>query len=126
VNALIALCSRVGQQGSLRVRREFDRRLPQLEADVELVIYRVAQEALTNVLRHSQAQQVAVSLREQDGTVVLEVTDDGCGLEGGLEEGSGIAGMRERAMLVGADLRITASAGNGVSVRLIVAEGTGN
>jgi two-component system sensor histidine kinase UhpB len=124
VNALIALCSRVGQQGSLRVRREFDGRLPQLNADVELVIYRVAQEALTNVLRHSQAAQVTVSLREQDANVVLEVTDDGCGLKEDLDEGSGIAGMRERAMLVGADLHITAEAGKGVVVKLTVAQGT--
>jgi len=124
VNALIALCSRVGQQGSLRVRRKFEGGLPQLNADVELVIYRVAQEALTNVLRHSQAAQVTVSLSQQDGNVVLEVTDDGCGLKEGLDEGSGIAGMRERAMLVGADLQITAEAGKGVAVRLKVAQGT--
>jgi two-component system, NarL family, sensor histidine kinase UhpB len=120
VNAVIALCSRVGQQGSLRVRREFGGRLPPLDADVELVIYRVAQEALTNVMRHSGAEQVTVSLREQDANVVLEVTDDGRGLEEGLVEGSGIAGMRERAMLVGADLRITAGARNGVAVWLSV------
>jgi two-component system sensor histidine kinase UhpB len=122
VNALIALCSRVGQQGALRVRREFGGRLPPLDADVELVIYRVAQEALTNALRHSQAEQVTVSLRQQDANIVLEVTDDGPGLEDGLVEGSGIAGMRERAMLVGADLQITAGAGKGVAVRLSVAQ----
>jgi two-component system sensor histidine kinase UhpB len=124
VNALIALCSRVGQQGSVRVRREFDGRLPQLDTDVELVIYRVAQEALTNVLRHSQAAQVTVSLRKQDANIVLEVSDDGCGLEESMDEGSGIAGMRERAMLIGADLQITAEAGHGVAVKLSVAPGT--
>jgi two-component system, NarL family, sensor histidine kinase UhpB len=120
VNALIALCSRVSQQGSVRVRREFDGRLPQLEPDVELVIYRVAQEALTNAVRHAQAARATVALRQRDANVVLEVTDDGCGLTEGLDEGSGIAGMRERALLIGADLQIRAEAGKGVAVKLSV------
>jgi two-component system, NarL family, sensor histidine kinase UhpB len=120
VNALIALCSRVSQQGSVRVRREFDGPLPQLEPDVELVIYRVAQEALTNTVRHAQATRVTVALRQQDANVVLEVTDDGCGLKEGLDEGSGIAGMRERALLIGADLQIGAEAGKGMAVKLRV------
>jgi two-component system, NarL family, sensor histidine kinase UhpB len=124
VNALIALCSRVGRQGTLQVRREFEAGLPQLNPDVELVIYRVAQEALTNVLRHSQAAQVTVSLRRQDANVVLEVADDGCAINEGLNEGSGIAGMRERAMLVGAELQIAAAAGKGVAVKLRIAERT--
>jgi two-component system, NarL family, sensor histidine kinase UhpB len=126
VNALIALSSRISQQGSLRVRREFDGRLPQLDPDVELVVYRVAQEALTNALRHSHAANVTASLRRQDAKVVLEITDDGCGLEGPVNEGSGIAGMRERALLVGADLQIESPAGGGVAVRLSVPSATGH
>jgi two-component system, NarL family, sensor histidine kinase UhpB len=123
VNALIALCSRVGRQGRLQVRREFEAGLPRLDPDVELVVYRVAQEALTNVLRHSQAGQVTVSLHRQGANVVLEIADDGRGIKEGLNEGSGIAGMRERAMLVGAELQIAAAAGRGVVVRLRFADG---
>jgi two-component system, NarL family, sensor histidine kinase UhpB len=126
VNALIALSSRISQQGSLRVQREFDGRLPQLDPDVELVVYRVAQEALTNALRHSHAANVTASLRPQDAKVVLEITDDGCGLKGPVNEGSGIAGMRERALLVGADLQIESAAGGGVAVRLSVPSATGH
>jgi two-component system, NarL family, sensor histidine kinase UhpB len=48
------------------------------------------------------------------------VIDDGCGLKEGLDEGSGIAGMRERALLIGADLQIRAEAGKGVAVKLSV------
>jgi two-component system sensor histidine kinase UhpB len=124
VNALIALCSRVSQQGSIRVRREFDGRLPQLEPDVELVIYRVAQEALTNTVRHAQAAHVTVALRHRDAHVVLEVIDDGCGIKERLDEGSGIAGMRERALLIGANLQIRAEAGKGVAVKLSVSPGS--
>jgi two-component system, NarL family, sensor histidine kinase UhpB len=120
VNALIALSSRVSQQGSLRVRREFDGRLAQLDPDVELVVYRVAQEALTNALRHSEAANVTASLRQDDANLVLEITDDGRGLEGPANEGSGIAGMRERALLIGADLQIKSAPGEGVTVRLSI------
>ena len=58
VNALIALCTRIGAQGGLRVERELQAKLPPLSPDVELVIYRVAQESLTNALRHSGAGTV--------------------------------------------------------------------
>ena len=91
VNALIALCSRVGGQGGLRVRRELDWSLPTLSAEVELVIYRVAQEALTNALRHSRCTEVAVSLEPDDGNVVLAVSDNGRGLPEA-RTGAGLAG----------------------------------
>lgn len=58
VNALIALCSRVDEQDGPRVRRELGQKLPPLSADVELVIYRVAQGSLTNTLRHAAAEVV--------------------------------------------------------------------
>lgn len=117
--ALLGLCSRVEQQGPLRVARELEGDLPQCSPEVELVIYRVAQEALTNALRHSQAAQVTVSLSEQEGKVVLVVSDDGRGAR--LSEGSGVTGMRERAMLVGADLQFNSPQGKGVVVELVVA-----
>lgn len=121
VNALLGLCSRVEQQGHLRVRRELESDLPPLSAEVELVLYRVAQEALTNALRHSQAKLVTVSLSTNDGEVVLSVSDDGRGLPESLPEGSGVAGMRERAMLVGADLQLSSREEQGVEVKLVVA-----
>jgi two-component system sensor histidine kinase UhpB len=120
VNALIAHCSRVRQQSGLAVRREFGGQFPKLTAEVELVAYRVAQEALTNAMRHSQASHVDVSLTPRPGGVVLTVRDDGCGLPEALGKTSGLAGMRERAMLIGADLTITSVAGGGVEVRLDV------
>jgi two-component system sensor histidine kinase UhpB len=91
--------------------------------DAQLVVYRVAQEALSNAARHSGAGHVAVGLRrnDADGGVELEVVDDGRGFafddsEGGL----GIAGMRERALLVGGELTIESRPGHGTAVRLVV------
>src|SRR5918992_2626920 len=62
VNALIALCNRVGAQDGPRVIRELQGKLPALSPDVELVIYRIAQESLTNALRHADARSATVSL----------------------------------------------------------------
>jgi two-component system sensor histidine kinase UhpB len=119
VNALIALCSRVERQGRMRVRRALDGHLPLLPDEVELVIYRVAQEALTNALRHAEATETRVALQPVDGSVVLTVEDDGRGMAPRGREG-GIGGMRERAMLIGAELGIHSDNGGGTEVRLTV------
>ncbi|MGH2975616.1 MAG: sensor histidine kinase [Solirubrobacterales bacterium] len=93
-----------------------------LSDDAQLVVYRVAQEALSNAGRHSGAERVAVRLRRDGpGGVELEVADDGRGFafdesEGGL----GIAGMRERALLIGGELTIESRPSRGTTVRLSV------
>ncbi|MCL2418470.1 MAG: sensor histidine kinase [Conexibacteraceae bacterium] len=104
VNAVIALCGRVDRQG-IRVRRELDWTLPELAPEVELVIYRVAQEALTNVLRHADATEVVVGLHSAGRRVLLEVTDNGRGLPAGAVE-QGMRGMRERAVVINANLEV--------------------
>jgi len=93
--------------------------MPGLPPQAELVVYRVAQEALTNVARHSGSDRAELSLQADDGRLVLTVRDHGTGLRGGRSPGSGIRGMRERAALVGADLEIRdAGAGPGTEVCL--------
>jgi two-component system, NarL family, sensor histidine kinase UhpB len=124
INALIALCSRVAQQSGLSVRRELDWHLPELSPEVELVIYRIAQEALTNTLRHAQGTEVTVSLQRSDQGVVLRVSDDGAGLRG-RSNGSGLEGMRERAMLIDAELELRSGAEHGTEVVLSVPVQTG-
>jgi two-component system, NarL family, sensor histidine kinase UhpB len=120
-NALITLCSRVSVQGELRVERQLEAGLPSLESDVELVIYRVAQESLTNVLRHARAGCATVSLRAENGAVVLRVRDDGRGLPTELPKGTaGMGGMRERALLVDGRLRIRSEPDRGTEVELEV------
>jgi two-component system sensor histidine kinase UhpB len=119
INAVIALCGRVDRQRGLRVRRSLDWQLPELAPEVELVIYRVAQEALTNVLRHSNANEVVVALSQADDAVVLEIRDDGRGLQPGAKE-RGLRGMRERAMVINASLEVDGRPDGGTRVSLRV------
>ena len=119
INALIALSSRTARQGGLRIERRFSDDLPDLSSDQELVLYRVAQEALTNVLRHAQASHAVIELESSNGAVDLTVSDDGRGIPGRLEgETIGIEGMRERALLAGGTLAIDSQAGVGTTVKL--------
>ncbi|AEY93793.1 two-component system sensor kinase [Streptomyces hygroscopicus subsp. jinggangensis 5008] len=117
VSALTSLTEDFATHTGLRVSRRFDADLPALSPETELVLYRVAQESLTNVARHADAQRVTVALRHADDSVVLTVTDDGSGIKAP-REGAGIRGMRERALLIGGSLEITPAAGTGTRVQL--------
>jgi two-component system, NarL family, sensor histidine kinase UhpB len=120
VNSLISLCAGLDGQASMRVRRELKGPFPDMSPQVELAIYRVAQEALTNAMRHSDASEVVVSLTCTDHHLVLSVRDNGRGIPADVRKGGGLIGMRERAMLIGADLEITSAASAGVDVTLRV------
>jgi signal transduction histidine kinase len=88
-----------------------------LPDDVETVVYRLAQEALTNALKHAQATHVAVDVHELDDTVELAVRDDGIGFDASeRSEGFGLLGMRERVALAGGALTIQTEAGQGTVV----------
>ena len=120
-SALSALATSFDEHAGLRI----DRRLQRVEAlseEQELVIYRVAQEALTNVARHARASSVELSLEQEAGVVTLRVCDDGRGLPSDwLASRTGIRGMRERAMLIGAELSIRSPESGGTEVILRVA-----
>jgi two-component system, NarL family, sensor histidine kinase UhpB len=119
VSALTSLTTEFTTHAGLRVLRRFDADLPVLDPQTELVLYRVAQESLTNAARHAGAGRVEVSLRHTDGALLLAVSDDGNGTGIG-HEGAGIRGMRERALLVGATLDIVSEPLTGTQVRLTV------
>jgi two-component system sensor histidine kinase UhpB len=120
-SALAVLCDRFKHRSGIEVSCHIAERLPGLPPQTELVVYRVAQEALTNVARHSGSDRAELSLQADDSQVVLTVRDYGKGLQGGRSPGSGMRGMRERAALIGADLGIqNAGAGAGTEVRLQV------
>src|SRR5262249_35020090 len=93
-----------------------------LNADVEIQLYRVAQEALNNVAKHAGATSVSVSLERTDSTVVLTISDDGRGfnLKVGQNDGVGLVGMRERAQIVGGSIDLHSVPGEGTTVCLRV------
>jgi two-component system, NarL family, sensor histidine kinase UhpB len=118
LSALRALANTAAHQG-LRVDRQLDIGDLRLRTDVELAVYRVAQESLTNVIRHAHASEVLVALQQVDGAVRLVVRDDGRGLPAGDgRAGDGIAGMSERALHVGGRVTIASSPDAGTEVRL--------
>jgi signal transduction histidine kinase len=98
-----------------------------LASEAETTLYRIAQEALTNVAKHARAQRVDVILERHDDSVRLIVEDDGVGFEpdpakeGSPEHGFGLLGMQERAALVGATVEIESTAGKGTTVFLRMA-----
>jgi two-component system sensor histidine kinase UhpB len=125
-SALAALATVISDRARVVVRRHLEP-APGLSAEHELVVYRVAQEALTNVARHAAAETVDLVLAHSDRHTVLTVADDGCGLApGSLPSANGIRGMRERAMLIGAGLTISQRAGGGTHVQLVVPHPTPN
>jgi two-component system sensor histidine kinase UhpB len=112
------------RQTNLSVTRDLASDLPSLTAEQELVLYRVAQEALTNAIRHADAATASVALTAGDGAAILVVSDDGRGMwPAEAQPGNGIDGMRERAMLVTARLSITSRPAQGTTVRLVVPVG---
>ena len=104
----------------LEVRIALGRKsLPDAVAEV---VYRVAQESLLNIVKHSGAKWVKLSLRTADSCIRLSVTDDGAGFSGEAAvhklASFGLAGMRERAKLLGGTLAVESAVGKGVTVRL--------
>ena len=119
-SALAALAGAFERQSRVRVQRDLPQAI-EVSPEEELVIYRVAQEALTNVARHAEASLVRLELHAEQDAVVLVVGDDGRGIpEDAWDSSQGIRGMRERAMLVGAKLSIESRPGDGTVVRLAI------
>jgi signal transduction histidine kinase len=118
--ALRALAGRAAESSGARVKLHVD-----LEADrgrlapaLEETVYRLVQEALTNVARHAAAGHVQIAVVEENGRILLVVRDDGAGFDrqpaGG---GFGLLGMTERAALAGGRLEVASAAGRGTTVR---------
>ena len=119
-SALAALGDGFGRRAGLRVDRELQTPMPELSGEAELVIYRVAQEALTNVARHAASDRVTLRVQSDPERLSLIVRDHGRGLPNGQPvDGNGIRGMQERAQLVGGELTINAPPeGSGTELRL--------
>jgi two-component system sensor histidine kinase UhpB len=120
-SALAVLGERFSEQLGLELSQRIVAELPPVPPDTELVVYRVAQEALTNVARHAGSTRADLTLGQDQGRLTLTVRDYGSGLPAHNIAGTGIRGMQERAALIGARLEIGNSRpGPGTEVRLLV------
>jgi signal transduction histidine kinase len=95
------------------------------DAETEMCVYRVVQEALANALQHADAERIAITMRLGGGRIVAEILDDGRGLQAprriaGRAVGLGLTGMHERATLAGGLLRVDAGPRGGTRVTLSV------
>jgi two-component system, NarL family, sensor histidine kinase UhpB len=117
VPALSALASGFAERTGLRINRRLPDALPPIGDKAELVVFRVAQESLTNAARHAETARVDLTLDRNGRELVLHVRDYGRGIDGS-SVGSGIRGMRERALLIGAELAIADAPGGGTDVSL--------
>jgi signal transduction histidine kinase len=116
VEAMRQLAERYdSKDGPLRVVVEAPEDLPDLPAAVEVAVYRIAQEALTNVARHARATTCAVRLAVNDD-VRLEIVDDGVGISSGGSAGVGLSSMRERAEELGGSCRVEPAPEGGTRV----------
>ncbi len=123
-SALSALTTRFGHHAEVTIEGDLERTPTDLPPETELVIYRIVQEGLTNAIRHADASRIVLAAADGPGAALVSVVDDGRGLDG-TQAGTGIQGMRERALMVGADLTLTTRPEGGTELRLRVPRGGG-
>jgi two-component system, NarL family, sensor histidine kinase UhpB len=123
-DAVSSLLARFQESTSVAVRLSVAPSWPsRIRTSASLNLYRILEEALTNVRMHSGARRVEVSLAATDGHVALEVADDGKGASAdgrGNRPGLGVIGMHERALLLGGRLEIESIDGRGTTIRAIL------
>jgi signal transduction histidine kinase len=118
VSAVERLAETFRAQTGMRVDLETQLGEERLPGEVETALYRIVQEALTNIVKHAEASRVSILLTRKDGSALAVVEDDGLGFDPGAarDEGLGLVGMRERVGLVGGRLRIESSTGAGATL----------
>lgn len=117
----------VSDRFGVQVQLQSTNHLPDLSPEIKITLYRIAQEAITNAIRHAQAQRISVTVFMENDILILTVEDDGIGFNAPQVTGSpkgrpcwGLMGMQERARLIGADYSLTSHPGLGTRVSIQV------
>jgi signal transduction histidine kinase len=115
----------VQKRTSLNITVEVNGELQQLPAEVKTALFRIAQEALTNTVKHAEAKEAHISLIYGKGEVTVQVSDDGCGFNVDVSNRSdripwGLEGMRERATLLGGQFHIFSEPRQGTLVEVTI------
>lgn len=126
--ALQWLARSSAESGGFAVEVDVDTLPQKLDPDLATLVFRIAQEGMANILKHAEASHVLLRVRQRAGWLQLLLVDDGKGFDpdqaagkSSRAEGGGVAGMRERAAMFGADLQIRSEPGAGAQLRLQVA-----
>jgi PAS domain S-box-containing protein len=122
--ALMGLCGEIGEKYGIQVDFTDQGVSAEIPKDVALCLFRVAQEALNNVVKHSKAKQAQVELADADNEIRLLIVDAGSGFDvvlGGTDVGIGLVGMRERLRLVGGRLTVQSAPMQGTKILAEVA-----
>jgi signal transduction histidine kinase len=118
--ALRALAEESAARGAIEIEAKIELGTDQASGDVERIVYRLVQEALTNILKHAEASHVEVSAEEAESTIRIRVHDDGSGFNPALTAGRGLSGMRERIELFGGQIEVTSEPGEGTDIAATV------
>lgn len=118
------LCDRLLAQTGTRIMLRYSGLSCRFPPDVEITAYRAVQEALTNVVRHADVDAASVEIVSENGSIVIEVSDDGCGFNVGdcsvAGACAGLLGMRERVQSLGGHLTVTSRPGAGTAIRVVI------
>ena len=115
--ALAWLVKEISRSSGIEIEAEMDPLLDLLPDTHRTCLYRVVQEALTNVSKHAGAHKVDVSLKVTGGWVVGTIADNGCGFDAGIRrDGLGLLGMEERVRELGGHVRVISTVGQGTRV----------
>jgi signal transduction histidine kinase len=121
VPALRSLLDEQGGRASVGVRFSTENMPENLDPEIQTTCFRIAQEAITNAVRHANATQIDVDLRCENGKLRLLIRDNGIGFDAGSQSvGLGLIGIKERAALVGGRARIISSTGKGATIEVLL------
>ena len=123
VTAVRAICTEVEATHDVRISFKANNVPKSLPNDVSLSLYRIVQESLQNVVKHSAAAHAEVQLSTDGEKLSLKISDDGCGFDPGASAGQaslGFIGMRERMRLLNGDFLVTSTVGSGTLIEAVV------
>ena len=119
--ALRTLIDKFENASDIAFTTQIDPSASEISDEVAIAIYRVTQEWLTNIVKHSSATEVAVSFGSDEATLILNIRDNGVGFDPQtVKKGLGLQGMEERASMIGGSLNISSAPGSGATLKLIV------
>ena len=122
--AIGSLLNRIADNSALKINSEIENIDGIFEREGELSIYRIIQECLNNVMKHSEAARVTVKIVNSERSILIKISDDGKGFEGIVQnstekrEGFGLIGMTERVRILGGTLHIISAVGQGTTIKL--------